>query len=71
MSALGQKQTFKPLRPMFALPPKADIGSRGMSAKCQKQTFCAAAKERLFDHLEARASNVGGIVTPSTLAVVT
>jgi len=27
MSALGQKQTFKRLRLMSALPPKADIGS--------------------------------------------
>src|SRR6516165_9971716 len=26
MSALGQKQTFTYLRPMSALPPKADIG---------------------------------------------
>jgi hypothetical protein len=26
MSALGQKQTFKGLRAMSALPPKADIG---------------------------------------------
>jgi hypothetical protein len=26
MSALGQKQTFKRLRLMSALPPKADIG---------------------------------------------
>jgi hypothetical protein len=25
MSALGQKQTFKPLRLMSAFPPKADI----------------------------------------------
>jgi len=25
MSALGQKQTLKPLHPMSALPPKADI----------------------------------------------
>jgi hypothetical protein len=27
MSALGQKQTFTRLRPMSALPPKADIGT--------------------------------------------
>jgi hypothetical protein len=28
MSALGQKQTFKRVRPMSALPPKADIGTQ-------------------------------------------
>src|SRR5262249_32867114 len=28
MSALGQKRTFSHLRPMSALPPKADIGQR-------------------------------------------
>ena len=27
MSALGQKQTLRGVRPMSALPPKADIGS--------------------------------------------
>jgi hypothetical protein len=26
MSAMGQKQTFSNVRPMSALPPKADIG---------------------------------------------
>ena len=28
MSALGQKQTLRGVRPMSALPPKADIGTR-------------------------------------------
>src|SRR5262245_17550331 len=33
MSALGQKRTLKRLRPMSALPPKADMVARiGMSA---------------------------------------
>jgi hypothetical protein len=27
MSALGHKRTFRSLRPMSALPPKADIGT--------------------------------------------
>ena len=27
MSALGQKQTFRSVQSMFALPPKADIGT--------------------------------------------
>jgi hypothetical protein len=44
MSALGQKQTFKRLHLMSALPRKRTlIGRVGMSALCQKQTFCAAA----------------------------
>src|SRR5215831_17866104 len=33
-------------------PQKRTLGlSRGMSALCQKQTFCTAAKMTLFDHL--------------------
>ena len=36
MSALGQKQTLEL--------------TRGMSALCQKRTFCAAAELALFDH---------------------
>ena len=28
MSALGQKQTFRNVQPMSALPPKADIGTQ-------------------------------------------
>ena len=28
MSALGQKQTLQSVRPMSALPPKADIGTQ-------------------------------------------
>ena len=40
MSALGQKQTLQSVRPMSALPPKADIGTQPrMSALCQKQTY--------------------------------
>src|SRR5262249_9926403 len=45
MSALGQKRTSRLVGGMSALPPKADIGTqREMSALCQKQTFCAAAR---------------------------
>jgi len=32
MSALGQKRTLKRLQSMSALPPKADIAERDMSA---------------------------------------
>src|SRR6516162_2406138 len=35
---------------MSALPPKADIGTQ-LSALCQKQTFRAAERMSLFDHL--------------------
>jgi hypothetical protein len=33
MSALGQKQTFKRLRLMSALPPKADIDGYGRDVR--------------------------------------
>jgi hypothetical protein len=52
MSALGQKRTSRPVEAMSALPPIADMElSRGMSALCQKQTFCTAERTSLFDHL--------------------
>jgi hypothetical protein len=40
---MGQKRTLKCLHPMSSYPPKADIGTIVMSAKCQKRTF------QLFD----------------------
>jgi hypothetical protein len=48
ISALGQKQTWRQLRAMSALPPKADIveSDFGMSALGHQQTFSA-----LFDYL--------------------
>jgi hypothetical protein len=33
MSALGQKQTLKPVRVMSALPPKADIGTQSRNVR--------------------------------------
>ena len=33
MSALGQKQTWPPVRSMSALPPKADIGRRPLDVR--------------------------------------
>jgi hypothetical protein len=33
MSALGQKQTFPNVRPMSALPPKADIATRSRNVR--------------------------------------
>jgi hypothetical protein len=41
MSAIPQKQT--------------SVSAIGMSAKCQTQTFCAAAETALFDHLVGAA----------------
>src|SRR5262245_2387931 len=56
MSALGQKQTFKRLRLMSALPPKADIGTKPRDVRfVPKADICSAAKERLFDHFGERA----------------
>jgi hypothetical protein len=47
MSALGQEQTCAAHKPMFALPPKADMcTAKRMSAKCHKRTLV-----RLFDHI--------------------
>jgi len=40
MSLMGQKQTLQNVRPMSALPPKADITEQfARSGLCQKQTF--------------------------------
>jgi hypothetical protein len=33
MSALGQKRTFPNVRPMSALPPKADIGTQSWNVR--------------------------------------
>ena len=49
MSAFGG---IADIRACLLYPQKRTLElSRGMSALCQKQTFCSAAKERLFDHL--------------------
>jgi hypothetical protein len=49
MSALGLKRTWKHVRAMSALPPKADIAI-GMSALCSKADSCSAAR-KLLDYL--------------------
>ena len=38
MSALGQKQTLQSVRPMSALPPKADIGVSHLTGRVELQT---------------------------------
>src|SRR6516162_3072708 len=50
MSALGQKQTFRPFRPMSALPPKADVGTHSRDV-----CFVPKADISLFDHLVSAA----------------
>ena len=50
MSALGQKQTFSDVRPMSALPPKADIGTQSGNVRfVPKADSCTATKRPLFD----------------------
>jgi len=45
MSALGQKQTFRDLGPMSALPPKADLVQHGRDVRfVPKADSCIAAK---------------------------
>jgi hypothetical protein len=45
MSALGQKQTLRGVRPMSALPPKADIVERQWHVRfVPKADSCTAAK---------------------------
>ena len=48
MSALGQKRTWKLVRAMSALPPKADMDPVVMSALCQFQTFAGALGDAIF-----------------------
>jgi hypothetical protein len=40
MSALGQKRTLQHVRSMSALPPKAEIGSRGPTAQRSALSSC-------------------------------
>ena len=61
MSAMGQKQTLRCILVMSALPPKADIAEvTGVSALCQKRTFCAAHRVA-----GGHQSSTGGTVSPS------
>ena len=68
MSSLGQKQTFKRLRLMSALPPKADIRQRNCNVRfVPKADSCTAANFSLFDYFvrtllapQRKAMNGGG-----------
>jgi len=49
MSALGQKQTLRHLKPMSALPPKADIGTQPRDVRfVPKADILHCSKERLY-----------------------
>jgi hypothetical protein len=74
MSALGQKRTSQSVRPMSALPPKADIADRaqsivfGLSAHCAlKDGGDAIAfggvkpRKRLVDHFRASQPSAPGL----------
>jgi len=52
VSALGQKQTFRNVRPMSALPPIADIGTHSQDV-CfvPKADILRCGETSLFDHL--------------------
>ena len=85
MSALGQKQTCALQNPMSALPPiataKADMPQMVMSALPPKADMCSANRHVCFGPIAdipyfhsitslALASNVGGTLRPSALAVL-
>jgi hypothetical protein len=61
MSALGQKQTFRKVRAMSALPPKADITERRLHVRfVPKADICGAAKFSGYSITSsARASSIG------------
>jgi hypothetical protein len=50
MSALGQKRTLKRVRPMSALPPKADIAERRRHVRFVPKADVLRCGRALFDH---------------------
>ena len=46
MSPMGQKQTFRQVQTMSALPPKADINQHGRDGRTKRQTFSSLAVKR-------------------------
>jgi hypothetical protein len=60
MSALGQKQTLRPVQSMSALPPKADIGTQPRDVRFvpsgrEHVQQNPQSKTSLFDHLVGAA----------------
>jgi hypothetical protein len=71
MSALGQMQTLEFVRPMSALPPKADIAESDWHVRfVPKADILRCSKERRYSIASsAIESTPGGISMPSARAV--
>ena len=67
MSALGQKRTFRGVRAMSALPPKADIRCRDRYVRfVPKADILRCGKERRYSMtLSARANSVAETMMPN------
>jgi len=71
MSALAQKQTLQSVKPMSALPPKADIAENDRHDRfVPKADICSAAIFLYSITSSARPSSDSGTVIPSVLAVL-
>ena len=72
MSALGQKQTSEKVRPMSALPPKADIGTQPRDVRyVPKADIMRCSRNcRYSITSSAVASSVCGMLRQSALAVL-
>jgi hypothetical protein len=51
MSALGQKRTLRNVRPMSAIPPKADIRERDWDVRFVPEADSCSAARKLLVHL--------------------
>jgi hypothetical protein len=51
MSALGHKRTLKHVRPMSALPPKADIAGRQLDVRFVPKAHSCSVARKLLVHL--------------------
>src|SRR6516165_3483343 len=71
MSANGQKQTLRVVRPMSALPPKTDIDERDRHVRyVPKADLCTAAKAAYSITSSACTRSDGGNLRPSAFAVL-
>jgi hypothetical protein len=67
MSALGQKQTLQSARPMSALPPKADMGTRPRDVRFVPLADMRKQAASLFDHLVGKQLDRRRHVEPQCL----
>jgi hypothetical protein len=72
VSALGQKRTLRGVRPMSALPPKADIETQSRDVRfVPKADILRCGRDwRYSITSSAGAISVGGTARPSALAVL-